>query len=361
MYGGHTKKHPFKGKHKYLPKKANLLRKKIDIHRNLIFRGRTRIRSNLVAHTFVKRIHMLRSTEYKYISSAKNFIAQHFYQEKVTPDALLQMLDKVASQYQPRSFTNIKCHLAFYAAQLGHPELAQTIKAKKNWAASEKSYTKINKKKKTLTNQQLAKIMKAVNQAKDERIRHATYLALYLGCRPCEMPFIKRTGETNFIIQSAKKNTSGTQGVDRHINVSVAEFADQLENSISLLKGTNMDQVRENFSFLMKATFPKMKKRPTLYVFRHQFGSTLKNSGLPPKVQAYLMGHQSTRTIESYGRSRSGKGKALLVEAFEDIAQINQLIRDTQIKRVAKRNVRFERLGIKVSPSNNERPYAPSA
>jgi hypothetical protein len=40
--------------------------------------------------------------------------------------------------------------------------------------------------------------------------------------------------------------------------------------------------------------------------FRHQFGSNLKISGRAPDVIAYMMGHQSTRSIEKYGDARKG-------------------------------------------------------
>ncbi|MCA1789343.1 MAG: hypothetical protein LC667_05640, partial [Thioalkalivibrio sp.] len=48
--------------------------------------------------------------------------------------------------------------------------------------------------------------------------------------------------------------------------------------------------------------------RPSLYTFRHQLGAELKSMKLDRRAIAYIMGHQSTQSVEVYGDRRKSRG-----------------------------------------------------
>jgi hypothetical protein len=57
-------------------------------------------------------------------------------------------------------------------------------------------------------------------------------------------------------------------------------------------------------------------------------GSVLKASGLDRKSIAYVMGHQSTKSVECYGNRRSGGSSARSIAPAIDNTALNQLIRE---------------------------------
>lgn len=77
--------------------------------------------------------------------------------------------------------------------------------------------------------------------------------------------------------------------------------------------------------------WPRRKARPTLYTLRHQMGAGLKASGASRAAIAYVMGHQSTQSVEVYGDRRSAKRSGgLAVEAGDREAQAFEGVKITQ-------------------------------
>ncbi|GAA1350338.1 hypothetical protein GCM10009595_10300 [Falsarthrobacter nasiphocae] len=65
-------------------------------------------------------------------------------------------------------------------------------------------------------------------------------------------------------------------------------------------------RIQSRLDRLSRKLWPRRQARPSLYTFRHQMGGTLKKMGLDRRAIAYVMGHQSTKSVEVYGDRRSG-------------------------------------------------------
>lgn len=67
-------------------------------------------------------------------------------------------------------------------------------------------------------------------------------------------------------------------------------------------------QVQDNVRKAASRIFKGRKAHYCLYSWRHQFGGELKASNMPAKTVAYMMGHQSTASIEQYGFKNRARG-----------------------------------------------------
>lgn len=293
------------------------------------------------------------STKEKYRADAKGFYNCHFDGNVPNKDDLLSKLKEVPEHYSSKSFSNLKLYLAFDMEERGEKEIAQTVRKFNNPTVTNKSYKKPKRKIKTLSDDDVDKIYSAAESkyraSSSENSRRisrqllaALNLADYLGCRPCEMTKIKRTDSQAFFITGAKKDEFGGEGLDRHLEVDSESLADRLDEYIAYLRGATMSQVRDNFRYLMEKVFPRKKKLPTLYAFRHIMGSNLKASDFSRKEMAYIMGHQSTRTLENYGYRNSGKGGGLRIMPAVSVDAIQPLIRNSHTKRTENMEQRLE-------------------
>ena len=66
---------------------------------------------------------------------------------------------------------------------------------------------------------------------------------------------------------------------------------------------------------------------PTLYSWRHQLGADLKASKLNRVLAAYIMGHQSTESVNAYGNSKTGNSARSLPMAADnaDLSNIREV------------------------------------
>lgn len=79
-----------------------------------------------------------------------------------------------------------------------------------------------------------------------------------------------------------------------------------------------MKPIQDRLARHCKALWPARKHHPSLYSWRHQMGTKLKASGLDRRSVAYIMGHQSTDSVNRYGnRSAKAGGPPLCVEPAE--------------------------------------------
>jgi len=142
-------------------------------------------------------------------------------------------------------------------------------------------------------------------------LKAALVLSKYTGCRPAEMLHIKALGNNKFFIPSAKKTEDGLRGLDRTIKLNLKEAktvgqALKILASLDPRKGkTSLQKALERAT---KKVWPRRKKRITFYSFRHQMASNLKSTNVDLKTRSYIMGHQSTTSISSYGDMRYGTG-----------------------------------------------------
>jgi integrase len=284
---------------------------------------------------------MLESTRQKYLKNANGFLNRHFRGGKsINMHMILSKMDEVSPSYHPKSFTNLKACLALWLEEKEYLTAAEKVRSFKNRNVKLGNTNKPIKKVKSIAQDEQEKIEKGLAEYKNNctsdssnikrnQVIAAYLLAKELGCRPVEMPNIKRTGKIKFLITGAKKDEFGLRGLDRELEVDSQEVADLLENAIKYLKDAKMSQIQDRFKYLMKKTFPRKRKLPTLYTLRHQLASNLKSSGKYAYIEmAYILGHQSTRTLENYGYANAGRG-SVGVKPVITTEEIELMIRDS--------------------------------
>jgi len=290
---------------------------------------------------------MLNSTKEKYRKNAQGFIKKHFDRQTYPDNKLLNILIDVAPNYTARSFANLKLALSFFLKERGKEKLASQIKEIQNPCVNNNTTKKRRLKKKTLNTKEMKAITDAITnknkrKKEDPPLTSAYILARILGARPSEMQNITQTSGDTFLILGSKKSANGNRGLDRHIRVN-KDLCRYITKAITAIQKDNIDRVQDRFNYLMAQTFKRKKIKPTLYTLRHQFCSELKSSEISILEIAYLMGHQSTRTMENYGYANAGSGR-VSVEAAVSAAAIGNVVRDTQKIRNIKRASRINNL-----------------
>lgn len=172
----------------------------------------------------------------------------------------------------------------------------------------------------------------------------AINMARILGCRPNEMLGIKILDDNRVFIPASKKWEKGDRGIDRIVTLENPNELQTIKCAIEDLSKepphkTGIEAIQQRFNRLAKKVFKKrtIKPIPTLYSFRHQLGSDLKfelnkairNGDIPRlsrEEMAYIMGHQSTASIETYGNFRSGKDRNSIRPGIS-AEEVNSLVR----------------------------------
>jgi hypothetical protein len=297
---------------------------------------------------------MKKKTELQYQKMAKGFYAKYFPKGGANEEKIIATLKHISHEFQPKSFANLKCALAFDIAERGHMEIAQAVRELENPAANFRSYPQKNKKVKCLSTKDMKKLQSAVKGKKgDVKLINAVAILTVFGMRPAELKTTQRINEVTFYIKSVKKDEFGLKGLDRILKVDSIVTANAIEYALKSLDNEKITKLQDRFAYLMKKTFPKRTSRPTLYIFRHQMGSNLKKSDYSRHEMAYIMGHQSTRTIENYGYKQSGNGNNIKISSEIDLAEIKRLVRDGHSVRDSKRKERIKNVASK---NNNKKP-----
>jgi hypothetical protein len=267
-------------------------------------------------------------------------LAKNFYKTKINGDVTAQRivdaLVKNAEEYRPDYFRKLKNALAFDQEEKGYPKAVKKIKETKNPVTQKGSKLVKKPKEKRLKSISIKDGNKLILEIKknDEVLLAAVVLSRELGCRPAEL-FIVRMIYGEVHIQGAKKS-NGNRGLDRIIK---HESPIQLAKAIKVLqefkekcikerrKSTPSEIIQARFSLATKSLWPRRATWPTLYTFRHQQGSNLKASGMSRQEIAYIMGHQSTKSIEIYGNKRSEKSK-VTIKAAISADKISAVVRE---------------------------------
>ncbi|MNN51616.1 hypothetical protein D3C81_1662700 [compost metagenome] len=117
-------------------------------------------------------------------------------------------------------------------------------------------------------------------------------------------------------IRGAKKSHEGQRGMDRSL-VLDEDAVDIVRAALGTLRAANIGAIQDRISAAGRRIWPQRKAWPSLYSWRHQLGSDLKASGLSRVEIAYLMGHQSTESVEQYGNRKTARSGAVLPRAPE--------------------------------------------
>ena len=258
-------------------------------------------------------------TEAQYLSLANHFLAKLERTGDITPRRITDELRKTATEYRPDYWRRLRRGLELHQEQAGYTRSAARIRATKNPVTSDESRRReIPKKQKRIRNpkpEDEQALFNRLDERQDYQVRAAIQLAGILGVRPAEMPALRIENNT-VLVTGVKKR--GNRGADRVLTVTDPTMLESVKVAVELLAGVKMKRVQDRLSDHCKTLWPARKHRPSLYSWRHQMGSKLKSSGLDRRSVAYIMGHQSTDSVNRYGnRSAKTGGPPLCVEPAE--------------------------------------------
>jgi hypothetical protein len=272
---------------------------------------------------------------------AASFYDKHFPDGDATPKKIADKLYELAGDMRPRAWYELKRFITFDQYEKGYQKSVERLQALSNPMTDKEvgqmlkpSQDGIKKRQERIKKVKPAdhkKLFDAAIKKEDKPLAAALYLAKELGCRPAEMPMIEiRNGKV--WIPSVKKVEKGDKGLDRLVEVDAGKLQN-IANAVALInaepdgKSGRMNKIRVRLQNLHKKTFPRRTKSPeiTLYSYRHQLGSDLKSSGMTREEIAYVMGHQSTKSVEDYGNVRNGGGRDIKPAIEAD--KINDLVR----------------------------------
>lgn len=268
----------------------------------------------------------------KYRTRAKNFYREHCGGSD-TSAQICAALTLRAEHLQPNSFRTLKNALMHDQLAKGKKEVARAIRRFVNPLTAPGSLEKPKTKPDKVRSVTVADFEALLDHLRGHRRFHeaaAVILAYYLGARPCEMRDVLVL--RNLVhITGGKKNEKLHRGADRTLEIIDPKVLRQVAKAAEIMSNcprTNAairDQLRQE----CRSLWPRRKNRPTLKSFRHQLGATLKASDETAEALAYIMGHQSTDSINIYGNRRSGQGRTLHVIPAEgaDLSKIRKPVK----------------------------------
>ena len=273
---------------------------------------------------------MTPETQASYRKLAAHFYATRLRGEQATPKRIADSLKAAAGEYRPDYWRRLRNSLAFDQEEKGFKEAAARINATQNPATRSGSEIAVKPKQtriKHLIQADERKLADYLNNNQDTESYYAVVIAKVTGARPAEFQSIKVDGNSIYIT-GAKKSHGGTRGADRVMVVSDWE-AKLVADGVQRLRGAKIGAIQDRISAAGKRLWPQRKAVPSLYSWRHQLGSNLKASGLDRKEIAYLMGHQSTASVDRYGnRKTAGGGNIPRAPEGTSFDKIRELHRD---------------------------------
>lgn len=251
---------------------------------------------------------MLESTKQRYLKLAANFYRTRMNGAALSTSNIRSALTNAAPSYRPDYFRVLKNALAFDVRERGYSAAAEKILKIQNPTTQPESTLPVKAKRpsaKALSEDDFSTLCCHLGESGKADVFAAVILAWHLGVRPSEMQKIRVEGE-QFYITGAKKDDTGIRGADRILMLPNPDDSSLAADAVDLYKTTrrSLGATRDTLREQCRLLWPRRKVQPTLKSLRHQLGSNLKASGLAPETMAYIMGHQSTRSIERYGDRR---------------------------------------------------------
>lgn len=251
-------------------------------------------------------------------------LAEHFYKSRLddqppTPKRLADALKACAGEYRPAYFRRLRNALEFDQHEKGFGEAAIRIAGVKNPVTAEGSTAQVKPKRaavKRIVDADEGALLKHLLKQKDEDTYYAIRLITATGARPAELKNMMIDGNRVTIL-GAKQSHDGKRGADRVIVLE--EGTEKLvANAIAHIRNVDLGKVKDRLRAAGKALWPQRKALPSMYSWRHQMGSDLKASGLGRVEVAYIMGHQSTESVDRYGNSKTARKGAVCPRADKE-------------------------------------------
>lgn len=265
---------------------------------------------------------MHQTTLKKYQTRATNFYRKYCGSTTPSSTQICTALLACAHELQPNSFSTLKSALLNDQLAQGNLKTAKVIRKLINPVTAPGSVLPRKHKQKSVRSVsdddfwQLIVHLRAHN-FHDEAL--CVVLAYYLGVRPCEMRTITINDDQATII-GGKKNDDLERGADRTLVIEHPEMLNAITEAARWMSNcprTNT-AIRDRLRKECRTLWPRRKQHATLKSFRHQLGSNLKASGESDESLAYIMGHQSTDSINVYGDRRWGAGRKIYIKPAAD-------------------------------------------
>lgn len=260
-------------------------------------------------------------------------LASHFYEKQLggeppTPKKITDALSACAHEYRPAYWRRLRGALAFDQEEKGYSQAAERIKHTRNQMTTDISGRGLinpndrlptapkQKRAKSIHPDDRATLWQAAKELDDrDETCAAILLAENLGVRPVEMLSLRVDPESGVVHVIGAKKAGGLRGADRVLTLpddikvrkNIASAARIVQRAEREKEGA-IHRIQSRLDRLSRKLWPRRKGRPSLYTFRHAMGGNLKALGLNRRAVAYIMGHQSTQSVEVYGDRRKGTG-----------------------------------------------------
>lgn len=260
-------------------------------------------------------------------------LAEHFYTTRLggqppTPKKLADALKAAAGDYRPAYFRRLRNALEFDQQDRGFGEAAIRVAEVKNPVTAPGSTAQVKAKRaavKRISDADEKRLLDRLVANKDKDTYYAVRLIAATGARPAELKNMVIEGDRVTIL-GAKKSHSGQRGADRIIVLAPGQNT-LIANAIAHMQNVDLSKVKDRLRAAGQALWPQRKALPSMYSWRHQMGSDLKASGLSRVEVAYIMGHQSTESVDRYGNARTARKGAMCPRADKaaDMSQVREL------------------------------------
>jgi len=251
-------------------------------------------------------------------------LTEHFFKTKITGSLSVSTIESAllgcALDYRPAYWRRLRRAIQHTLEIYGRGQAARAISMLSNPVTDSNSplqkLKKLKQKRvKRVHQKEHKKLISYFAQKQDAQMLGALKIVNTLGCRPIELLGLHFLGDRSLFIKGAKKTKDGLRGLDRTLCLD-EETYQCLVNAYQLLKrdcsnigidnSVIIKRLQRRLQTATKAIWPRRRHHITFYSYRHQMGSDLKSSGLPPEAVAAIMGHQSTVSVEKYGDRRLG-------------------------------------------------------
>jgi hypothetical protein len=256
---------------------------------------------------------MTPATEHSYKLLAAHFYATNLSGKTPTANRISEALEGLAGRYRPDYWRRLRNALAFDQRSKGYGAAADLINATKNPLTRNGPTNAVparQSRTKRVTGADEAKLLGHFRDAGDLDSYAAIVVAKMTGARPAEFASMTVDGNTVTII-GAKKSENSNRGADRVI-VLTDEQAKGVIGALRRLDGVPIGPLQDRIRAAGKKLWPQRKSVPSLYSWRHQMGSDLKASGMSREEIAFVMGHQSTASVDKYGNRKMGNSSRRL-------------------------------------------------
>lgn len=257
-------------------------------------------------------------------------LAAHFYKQRLgdelpTPKKITDALKACAGEYRPAYWRRLRNALELDQREKDYKDSAERIKSTINPMTTDRhgpldkglrgEVPPKQRRAKSISQEDRAKLWKAAKDLGDrDETCAAILLAEGLGVRPAEMVGLQLDPEKGVVRVTGVKRTD-ERGADRDLTLpDDPSVRKNIKNSIGIIRSAEREKpgavrrIQSRLDRLSRKLWPRRQARPSLYTFRHQMGAELKSMKLDRRAIAYIMGHQSTQSVEVYGDRRKSRG-----------------------------------------------------